>query len=121
MRIETAHRPWPTPSRPWVMFMRWLKLLFMHWPVPADSLRPFIPAALELEQFDGRAWLGIVPFRMSATRARFAPPLPWVSNFPELNVRTYVTAGGKPGVWFFSLDAANPLAVRAARWMFHLN
>jgi uncharacterized protein YqjF (DUF2071 family) len=70
--------------------------------------------------FDGRAWLGVVPFRMSGVRPRYVPALPWVSAFPELNVRTYVTAGNKPGVWFFSLDAANPLAVWLARWTFAL-
>jgi uncharacterized protein YqjF (DUF2071 family) len=100
--------------------MRWHDLLFMHWPVPADLLRPLIPAKLELDTFDGRCWVGVVPFRMSGIRARFMPPIPGTSAFAELNVRTYVTAGGKPGVWFFSLDSANTLAVRAARRSFNL-
>jgi uncharacterized protein YqjF (DUF2071 family) len=102
------------------MAMRWHDLLFMHWPVSPAALRPHIPPSLQLESFDGAAWLGVVPFRMSGVRPRGVPALPWVSAFPELNVRTYVTAGGKPGVWFFSLDAANPLAVRGARRAFHL-
>jgi uncharacterized protein YqjF (DUF2071 family) len=102
------------------MAMRWHDLLFMHWPVSPAVLRPHIPRGLELETFDGVAWLGVVPFRMTGVRPRHLPGLPWASAFPELNVRTYVTAGGKPGVWFFSLDAANPLAVRGARWAFHL-
>ena len=102
------------------MTMQWHDLLFMHWPVRPAVLRPFIPAALELETFDGMAWLGVVPFRMAGVGPRLIPPLPWVSAFAELNVRTYVTIGGKPGVWFFSLDAANPLAVRGARYAFHL-
>jgi hypothetical protein len=102
------------------MAMQWLDLLFIHWPVRQEVLQPFIPAGLELETFDGRAWLGVVPFQMAGVRPRFIPPLPWVSAFAELNLRTYVTAGGKPGVWFFSLDAANPLAVRVARATFHL-
>ena len=117
---DAGHRPWPLPHRPWVLAMQWHDLLFMHWPLPAAVLRPYIPSALVLETFDGAAWLGIVPFRMAGTRPRFVPPLPWVSAFPELNVRTYVTAEGKPGVWFFSLDASNPLAVRGARALFHL-
>jgi len=117
---DAAHRPWPPPRRPWLMGMCWHDLLFAHWPLAPASLRPLIPPGLEVDTFDGRAWLGVVPFRMSRTGPRFARRLPWVSAFPELNVRTYVTAGGKPGVWFFSLDAANPLAVRAARRCFHL-
>jgi uncharacterized protein YqjF (DUF2071 family) len=123
MRIDTsdtAHRPWPPPARPWVLAMQWHELLFMHWAVHPAALRPFVPPGLELETFDGAAWLGVVPFLMVGTRPRLLPPLPVMSDFPELNVRTYVTAEGKPGVWFFSLDAANPLAVRGARAVFHL-
>jgi uncharacterized protein YqjF (DUF2071 family) len=115
-----AHHPWPLPRAPWVLTMTWEDLLFAHWPVPADSLAPLIPKGLTLETFEGYAWLGIVPFRMTGVRWRFLPPIPGTAAFPELNVRTYVTAGGKPGVWFFSLDAASRLAVRGARWSFHL-
>jgi uncharacterized protein len=113
-----GHRPYPAPSSPWVLFMSWRDLLFVHWPVPAEELRSLVP--LSLDTFDGSAWLGITPFRMSDVRPRFLPSVPPLSNFPELNVRTYVTAGGKPGIWFFSLDAANPVAVRLARATFHL-
>lgn len=102
------------------MAQTWHDVAFLHWPLPAAQLRPSIPPALALDIWDGSAWLGIVPFRMSGVRPRFLPPLPWLSAFPELNVRTYVTLGGKPGVWFFSLDAANPLAVAVARRYFHL-
>jgi uncharacterized protein len=102
------------------MAMEWRDLLFAHWPVPVAALRPYIPPALEIETYDGTAWLGVVPFRMTGVRPRLVPALPWVSAFAELNVRTYVTIGGVPGVWFFSLDAANPLAVRVARRGFHL-
>ncbi|GAB4200095.1 MAG: DUF2071 domain-containing protein [Roseiflexaceae bacterium] len=117
---ETAHRPWPLPRRPWVMAMEWHDLLFMHWPVAPAALRALLPPGLELETFDGQAWLGVVPFWMRGVRARATPALPWVSAFPELNVRTYVRADDRPGVWFFSLDAANPLAVQVARATFHL-
>jgi len=117
---NAAHRPWPLPHRPWVLTMQWHDLLFMHWPLPPALLRPFIPHALALEMFDGAAWLGITAFRMVGTRPRLVPPLPWFSTFPELNVRTYVSAAGKPGIWFFSLDAGNWLAVRGARALFHL-
>ena len=121
MLTDTAHRPWPTPRQPWILGMRWHDLLFMHWPVKSEALRPYIPPALAIESFDGTAWIGVVPFRMSAVVPRLIPPVPYLSAFPELNVRTYVSAEGKPGVWFFSLDAGNPIAVEAARDTFHLN
>ena len=113
-------RSWPTPTTPWVMKMNWHDLLFMHYRVPIEQLRRLIPAPLEIDTHDGAAWIGIVPFRMTGVAPRFIPPIPWLSNFPELNVRTYVTLNGKPGVYFFSLDATNPLAVRFARRTFHL-
>ena len=117
---RTEHRPYPLPKGPWALFMGWHDLLFMHWPVPENVLRPLIPPTLGLDTFDGRAWLGITPFRMSGVRPHSLPSVPWLSNFPELNLRTYVTAEGKPGIWFFSLDAGNPVAVRLARATFHL-
>jgi uncharacterized protein len=120
MLADTTHRPWDLPSRPWMLAMRWHDLLFMHWPVPSHTLRAVIPPSLAIDTFDGMAWIGVVPFRMTGVRPRALPPLPWLSAFPELNVRTYVTTAGKPGVWFFSLDAANRIAVRMARWLFHL-
>jgi len=100
--------------------MRWHDLLFMHWPVRVADLRDYIPRGLRLDTFDGAAWIGVVPFRMSGVRPRLFPALPWLSAFPELNVRTYVVAEEKPGVWFFSLDAGNPVAVELARDGFHL-
>ena len=109
-----------TTPRPWVLGMTWLDLAFLHWRVPAAALERFIPAGLTLQTFDGSAWLGVVPFRMARTRARGIPPVPGTSDFLELNVRTYVTHGKRPGVWFFSLDCQNPLAVRGARTAFYL-
>lgn len=117
---QAAHRPWPTPERRWVMAQVWHDLLFAHWPVPAATLRAHIPTPLAIDTFDGQAWLGVVPFRMSGIRLRGTPALPWLSAFPELNVRTYVVTDGKPGVWFFSLDAGNAIAVAIARAWFHL-
>jgi uncharacterized protein YqjF (DUF2071 family) len=117
---RSAHRPWPLASGPWIMAQSWHDLLFAHWAIDASVLRPHIPAKLDIDTFAGEAWLGIVPFRMTGVRLRGTPPLPWLSEFPELNVRTYVTAQDKPGVWFFSLDAANSVAVAAARLSFHL-
>jgi uncharacterized protein YqjF (DUF2071 family) len=121
MNFDHGNRPYPPPSRPHAMWMTWRDLLFMHWPVKVGLLRPHVPSELTIETFEGEAWIGIVPFEMRNTRARFTPPVPFVSNFPELNVRTYVTMGGKPGVWFFSLDASSWLAVEVARHTFHLN
>src|SRR5436305_11863950 len=92
----------------------------MHWPVQPAALRPLIPPPLEIDTFDGAAWIGVTPFHMMGVRPHFVPALPWLSAFPELNVRTYVTLGGKPGVYFFSLDAGNPVAVLGARTFFHL-
>ncbi|NJN17557.1 MAG: DUF2071 domain-containing protein [Oscillochloris sp.] len=100
--------------------MQWHDLAFLHWRVRPEALQPFIPTGLRLQTFDGAAWLGVVPFRMAGVRARILPALPGLSAFPELNLRTYVVAENKPGVWFFSLDAANPPAVEAARLLFHL-
>lgn len=117
---EIAHRPWPLPARPWIMSQSWHDLLFAHWPIDAIKLRPLIPAALDIDTFQDQAWIGVVPFRMSGVRLRATPALPGLAAFPELNVRTYVTHGGKPGVWFFSLDAANAIAVGVARAWFHL-
>jgi uncharacterized protein len=117
---RTDHRPYPVPADPWALFMGWNDLLFMHWPVEKDVLRSLIPASLSLDTFDGSAWLGVTPFSMSGVRPRFLPSVPWLSNFPELNVRTYVTVEDKPGIWFFSLDAHNPVAVRLARATFGL-
>ncbi len=116
----TAHRPWPMPSSPWVMTQTWNDLLFAHWPVSAATVRDRIPNGFELDEFDGQAWLGIVPFYMTNVSPRGVPNLPWISEFAELNVRTYVRVGGDPGVYFFSLDAANPVAVGIARSMMHL-
>jgi uncharacterized protein len=116
----TAHRPWPQPRGPWVMVQSWHDLLFAHWSVDAAALRSKIPAQLEIDKFSGQAWMAVVPFRMSGVRLRRTPSLPWLSNFPELNVRTYVVVDGKPGVWFFSLDAGNSIAVAIARAWFHL-
>jgi uncharacterized protein YqjF (DUF2071 family) len=117
---HTGHRPWQLPHGPWIMKQEWHDLLFAHWAVPVNVLRPLIPQTLEIDTFGGRAWLGVVPFRMSGVRMRGTPALPGFSRFPELNVRTYVVRDGKPGVWFFSLDAANAVAVWGARTLFHL-
>ena len=114
------HLEHPLPKGPWVMTQIWHELLFAHWPIAPSVLRPLIPSLLDMDTFEGEAWVGIVPFRMSYVRPRGIPPIDGLSKFPELNVRTYVTARGLPGVYFFSLDAGNPIAVALARSIFHL-
>ena len=113
-------RAWPAPRRPWAIRMIWHDLLFAHWPVNARELREQLPPGIELDTFDGQAWIGVVPFHMSGIRPRGLPPLPWLSAFPELNLRTYVVAEGKPGVWFLTLDATSRFTIAVARRFFHL-
>ena len=100
--------------------MRWEDLLFLHWAVAPEQVRPHLPAGLELDTFDGKAWLGVVPFTMASTRFRWLPPMPTARRFPECNLRTYVRHGDRLGVWFFSLDAHSRLAVEGARLGFGL-
>jgi uncharacterized protein len=118
----TEHRPWPLPKSPWVMTQRWNDLLFAHWPLPAADLTHLLPEGLAVDTFDGSAWVGVVPFWMDHVRFRWMPSIPGASRFPELNLRTYVRErhSNQPGVYFFSLDAANPFAVSAARMFFRL-
>ena len=102
------------------MTQTWNDVLFAHWPVERAPVAARLPRSCPLALFEGRAWLGIVAFHMSNVAPRFVPALPWLSAFPEINVRTYVRVDAKPGVYFFSLDATNPLAVWFARRFFHL-
>lgn len=115
-----SHRDYPIPKGPWVMSQLWLELLFAHWPIQPDVLRALIPPIFEIDTFEREAWVGVVPFRMRGVHPRGFPSVQGLSHFPELNVRTYVTNRGKPGVYFFSLDAGNPIAVAIARSVFHL-
>jgi uncharacterized protein YqjF (DUF2071 family) len=117
---EVSHRPWAIPNRAWVMTQTWHDLLFAHWPVERRQLRETVPGEFELDLFEGEAWLGIVPFHMTNVAPRGVPSLPWISEFPELNVRTYVRVADRPGIYFFSLDAGSALAVRTARLLLNL-
>lgn len=117
-RLAVRHRPQGQP----VMHQEWGKLLFMHWRINENLLRPHIPAALEIDKYGDSAWIGIVPFTMWDIRAvpPYMPRIPGLDAMDELNVRTYVHHNGVPGVWFFSLDANSTAAVRAARSIYHL-
>jgi len=119
---KTSHRPWPLPSGRWAMTQRWNDLLFAHWPMRISDIEALLPEGLEADVFQGSAWLGVVPFWMDKIQLHGLPTIPGARQFPELNLRTYVrdTRTGTPGVYFFSLDASNLLAVMVARGFFHL-
>lgn len=120
MPMRACNRPWPTPREPWIMKQTWENLMFAHWRIDPAQLRRIVPAELEIDTFDGSGWVAVAPFMISNIRWRGLPHVPGAAAFPEINVRTYVIAGGKPGVFFFSLDAASRLAVEGARMTFGL-
>lgn len=110
-----AYPPIPAVRFP-LMFQHWRHLTFLHWRMPAGAIRGLVPPALTLDEFDGSAWVGVTPFLLCGLRPPFVPPLPWLSQFPETNCRTYVIGrDGRPAIWFFSLEAARVLAVMGAR------
>jgi len=115
---EASHRPWAVPQEPWLTEQNWADLLFAHWPLPPALIRNLVPAPLQLDTCDGSAWISVTSFLL---RLRFRGlPFPFVRSAPELNVRTYVTVEGKPGVFFFSLDIASLPAVIGARAFYRL-
>jgi uncharacterized protein len=116
----TSHRPWDPPDRPWFMGQTWERLLFAHWPVEPEQLERVAPPELPLDVVDGQAWIAVTPFQVKGLRVRgFAPP-PLLSSFPEINVRTYVTVDGQPGIYFFSLDTTSRFAVATARRIYRV-
>jgi len=120
--VRTSHRPRPLPTGRWLMTQRWNDLLFAHWPVAAHQIAPLLPEGLEPDTYQGSAWLGVVPFWLDRIKINGMPAIPGGRSFPDLNLRTYVRdeETGTPGVYFFSLDASNLLAVGMARLLFHL-
>ncbi|MCB1277644.1 DUF2071 domain-containing protein [Prosthecobacter sp.] len=119
--LETRLAVRDRPSRAHVMHQRWEQLAFLHWRWDAAEIQRTLPPGLHVDTFQGDAWIAIVPFYMRGIRPRFCPPMPGISNFLEMNVRTYVhDEQGRPGVWFYSLDCNQPLAVWTARTFFHL-
>jgi uncharacterized protein len=117
---QTAHRPWPLPDAPWIMFQSWQDLLFAHWRLPAAALESLVPRPLAIDLFEGHAYVGIAPFRVAGLRARGLPALPGLADFQELNCRTYVRHQDRTGVFFFSLDASSRAAVFGARAAYRL-
>jgi uncharacterized protein len=122
IRVRTSYRPRPLPSGRWALTQRWNDVLFAHWPVPPAQLTPLIPDGLQIDTFEGSAWIGVVPFWMDRIKVRGVPPIPGTRSFPELNLRTYVRDPhrGAAGVFFLSLDANNLMAVAVGRTFYHL-
>jgi uncharacterized protein YqjF (DUF2071 family) len=116
----TAHRPWEAPERPWFMGQTWEHLLFAHWRIEPERLARVVPPELPLDVVDGQAWIAVTPFRVKGLRVRGVAPAPMLSSFPEINVRTYVTVDGRPGIYFFSLDTNSRIAVASARRIYRL-
>lgn len=122
IKVRTSQRPRPLPPGRWAITQRWNDLLFAHWRAQSSQVAALLPEGLHLDTFDGSAWLGVVPFWMDRIKVRGIPTLPGARSFPELNLRTYVRdhRTGTPGVYFFSLDGANLLAVAVARGFYHM-
>ncbi|SHG19577.1 YqjF family protein [Pedobacter caeni] len=112
---ETAHRPWEIPSGDWKYYQEWNEVLFFHWKVPAELLKPLIPEGLELDRFENEAWISLVPFTMQKISPAGLPPLAFISDFHEINLRTYVLVEGKPGVYFLNIEAQKHLSVWIAK------
>lgn len=112
---SVAHRPWEISSKPWRFYQEWNNAVFLHWKVPAEVIRPLIPRTTELDTFQGEAWVSLVAFTMEKLRVSYLPAVPGISNFHEINLRTYITRDNKPGVYFLSIEAQKLLAVFLAK------
>lgn len=117
---KRAHRPYEMPASHWVCYQEWHQSVFAHWRVGQKILEPLIPKGLELDLFQGEAWVSVVAFSIRKLRPRFLPHFPPISNFHELNVRTYVRHNGKPGVYFLSIEAEKLSSTLMARTVFGL-
>lgn len=112
---QTDHRPFPAPEKPWKYYQDWKGTLFLHWKVPAEVISAHLPSGLALDTIDGEAWISVVAFTVKNMRPRFLPPFPLISNFHEVNLRTYVVKDGVPGIYFFTVEAGKSISVFLAR------
>ena len=117
---QLDHRPWPLPETRWNWRQAWLDLAFVHFRARNESILPLLPDGVKLQKFDGSPWVGLVPFGMAGVMRRSLPGFLQLPPFPELNLRTYVEVDGKPGVWFFSLDADSRILVFGGRHFYGL-
>ncbi|MBO9562990.1 MAG: DUF2071 domain-containing protein [Niastella sp.] len=113
--LNTTHRTWALPTGKWAYYQEWNRVLFLHWKVPARELQALLPNHLELDLYEGNAWISLVPFTMEKIRPNGLPAFTPISNFHEINVRTYVTAEGKPGVYFLNIEAHKYLSAYISR------
>jgi uncharacterized protein YqjF (DUF2071 family) len=120
--FRTSNRPRPLPSGRWMLKQRWTDLLFANWPIPAAAIAPLVPEGLQVDTFEGSAWLGAMPFWMDRIQMHGLPPIPGARSFPHLSLRTYVRdpETGTPGVCFLSVEASNLLAAAVGRMFYHL-
>ncbi|MBS4197060.1 YqjF family protein [Lederbergia citri] len=114
----TEHRPYPIPSKYWIMRQKWRDVLFMHLPIKPEKLQPYIPSAVEIDTFEDYAWLGVIVFKIDGIFPRGFPPVSIRPAFPEINLRTYVRCNDKPGIYFLSLDVDDWTSCSLAkRWL----
>ena len=114
---QTTHRPWELPTTGWSYYQEWNNALFFHWEVPLELLQSLVPSDLEVDLYEGKAYISLVPFTMQKIRPKYLPSLAFVSDFHEINLRTYVTYQGKPGVFFISIEAEKSLSAFLSRML----
>lgn len=114
---NTAHRPWPMPEGRWQYYQEWNHAIFLHWKVPVELLQELVPSGLELDSFDGQYYVSLVAFTMQDIRPRNLPPIEMISDFDEINIRTYIRNGNKAGVYFISIEAGKSVSAFIARTM----
>ena len=117
---KTDHRPWTIPQTKWTFYQEWNNAVFLHWKVNKEELTPFLPPELELDVFDGTAWVSLVAFTMEKSRIRYLPSCSLVSNFHQINIRTYVKHRSKPGVFFLSIEAGKKISSKIAAFISEL-
>jgi uncharacterized protein len=117
---SVSHRTWPLPSKKWSYYQEWNNALFLHWKVSIDLLEPFIPKDLMLDTFENEAWISVVAFTMEKIRPKNLPAFPPISNFHEINIRTYVIHNGKPGVYFLNIEAQKLLSAKLSKFLSRL-